>query len=76
MGAVTLRLGHDCRYTPDYVCASEGPGEWEINAFEVKGFQRDDAMVKLRVAAREYPWIRFHLVTGKPGAWQIQEVPR
>jgi len=46
----------------------------ECRAYEVKGFMRDDAAVKLKVAASLYPWIKFHLVTRKKGEWIIQEV--
>lgn len=79
---ITLKLGHDCRYTPDffvvdYADTNDGFDPWAIYAFEVKGFRRDDAMVKIRVAARMYPWISFFLVEReKGGAWKITEVPR
>lgn len=37
--------------------------------------KRDDAAVKLKVAARTFPWIAFHLVTKrKGGGWDIQAV--
>lgn len=72
---VTLRIANGCRYTPDLVLfVSSGA----MFAYEVKGFMRDDAAVKLKVAASLYPWIKFHLVTRKPkkigGGWDIQEV--
>lgn len=74
---VTLRLGHDCRYTPDLIAVTQDGADWRVEAFEIKGFRRDDAMVKLRVAAREYPWITFHLVErAKGGEWKISEIER
>jgi len=62
--ALTLILGHDCRYTPDYLVVTT-LGFLELH--EVKGFHRDDAMVKLRVAARLFPWFRFLLVEREGG---------
>src|SRR5258708_1512548 len=46
---ITLKLGDDCRYTPDFWTLSVD----ELTAWEVKGFFRDDAKVKLKVAARQ-----------------------
>lgn len=68
--AITLKIANGCRYTPDFVLI-EMPN---VAAYEVKGFMRDDAAVKLKVAASLYPWIRFHLVTRKKGEWLIQEI--
>ena len=69
--SVTLKLGHDCRYTPDFTAVVDGVR----CAFETKGFMRDDAQVKLRVAAREFRWLfAFHLVTRQNGAWKVELV--
>lgn len=75
--AITLKLANGCRYTPDFVVVRfpEIKEEWAtIDAYEVKGFMRDDANVKLKVAASLYPWIAFHLVQRKKGIWQITPV--
>ena len=54
--AVTLVLGPDCRYTPDFLVV-ENSG---LVAFhEIKGFWRDDAKVKIRLAAKLFPWMTF-----------------
>lgn len=56
---ITLRLGDDCRYTPDFdVQVEDGTLEYH----EVKGFWRDDAKVKIRVAADRYPWFSFRAI--------------
>ncbi len=68
--AITLRIANGCRYTPDFITTNE----WATEGWEVKGFMRDDAAVKLKVAASLYPWIKFHLVSRKKGEWQIQEI--
>jgi hypothetical protein len=77
--AVTLKLANGVRYTVDFFCPckrtmDDGDEVTDCYAYEVKGFMRDDAAVKLKVAASLYPWIKFHLVTRKKGQWQIQEV--
>lgn len=60
---ITLKLADDCRYTPDFDVVTAA-GELEMH--ETKGFMRDDARVKLKVAARSFPF-RFVLVK-KTGA--------
>lgn len=74
---ITLQLGNGVRYTPDFIVicpaglATEGVC---VAAYEVKGFMRDDAAVKLKVAASLYPWIAFTLVSRKGGTWNTQEI--
>lgn len=55
--ALTLKLGYDCRYTPDFlVLMADG----EVQLHEVKGpHRREDAMVKIRVCATMYPFKLF-----------------
>ena len=73
---IILRLGNDCRYVPDFSCwmnLGNGP---EYCFWEVKGFMREDALVKLKVAARLYaPW-KFFLVTKPKGSvdFHIEQV--
>jgi hypothetical protein len=78
---VTLSIANGCRYTVDFVVVHEHASSLvsnsfvELHAYEVKGFMRDDAAVKLKVAASLYPWIKFHLVSKrKGGGWDVQEV--
>lgn len=80
--AITLQLANGLRYTPDFVSVTYAftpesiLSEWR--AWEVKGFARDDAVAKLKMAARVFPAITFHLVTKLPkkqgGGWSIQRV--
>lgn len=71
----TFKLAHDTRYTPDFwVLNAEG----EIELHETKGgLFRDDAKVKLKVAASKFPF-RFVLVRQASkrdgGAWSFEEV--
>lgn len=58
-GRFTLKLADDTRYTPDfYVLENSGA----VTLYEVKGFFRDDAKVKLKVAATDFPEFRWKLV--------------
>ena len=67
--AYTLKLGKDCRYTPDFaVFLNDG----EIEFHEVKGFWRDDAKAKLRIAARQFPH-RFRCVKKSKSGWDITD---
>lgn len=67
---VTLKLADDTRYTPDFVCVGHGG---EIVAFETKGFWRDDARVKIKVAARLFPFLQFTAVSRTKGSsWEYE----
>lgn len=79
--AVTLRLANGVRYTGDVAMWMEPEkhlNDGQLSIWECKGFMRDDASVKIKVAARVYPWIKFHLVTKRRkqagGGWDIEEV--
>lgn len=68
---ITFKIAHDTRYTPDFAVMLAG-GVIELH--EVKGVWTDDAKVKLRVAAGQYPF-RFVVVTALPrGGWHLEEV--
>lgn len=70
-GVLTLRVGDDCRYTPDFFVVNK---DWAVELHEVKGgFTRDDAMVKLKAASAQYPFI-FVLAKLEKGEWTITEV--
>lgn len=66
-----LRLADNTFYTPDFAVLGAGG---EIEMHEVKGFMEEDANVKIKVAASQYPFI-FRLVRkAKGGNWDIREV--
>jgi hypothetical protein len=54
-----------CTYTPDFLVVHED--RFEI--VEVKGFRRDDAMSKFRMAASIYPWFIWRMVGFKKKEW-------
>lgn len=71
--AITFKLADDTRYTPDFVIqATDGTMYIE----ETKGFWKDDALVKIKVAAAMFPF-RFYGLTGKTkkagGGWERRE---
>lgn len=73
---ITLTLGNGVRYTPDFSTWAK-LGDAFPAFFEVKGFMRDDAAVKLKVAAAMYPQFMFFLVhrdKTQTSGWRIEEV--
>jgi len=71
---ITLKLGADCRYTPDFFAVFRD-GRLELH--EVKGgYIRPDGLVKLRAAATRFPEFRFVLCQLVKTRWEIEEVRR
>jgi len=68
---LTVKIGDDCRFTPDFAAIDRSG---KLLAYETKGFFRDDAKVKLKAAARQYPWIEFVLVTRTKGVFSISTI--
>ena len=70
--AITLKLAHDTRLTPDFAVML---ADRTLEFHETKGpFAREDSLVKLKCAAEMFPAV-FRLVTrSKDGAWDIREV--
>lgn len=70
---IKLRLTDNTFYTPDFAVMLAN-GEMEMH--EVKGFWADDARVKIKVAAEQYP---FRFIAVKPkakkagGGWEVEE---
>lgn len=68
--AVTLKLAADTRYTPDFFVVN---ADETCELHEVKGFWRDDAKVKAKVAARLFPFPIVIVQRDKNG-WQVETV--
>lgn len=69
---IKLRLADNTFYTPDFaVMAADG----QLECHEVKGFWTDDARVKIKVAADQYP-LTFLAVKAKAkkdgGGWAVE----
>lgn len=74
---LTFKMGHDLRYTPDFV-ALDADG---LRAIDTKGTRKsgkahveEDALVKMRIAARMFPFIRFVIAHKVGMVWNHVEV--
>lgn len=71
---IKLRLADNCFFNPDFAVMLKSG---EIQFHEVKGYMRDDAAVKIKVAADEYPF-QFVLVYAKPkkegGGFRVESI--
>jgi len=76
--SITLQIANGCTFRPDFIVVQgmDGSDLWSMMAFEVKGpYVWDDAKVKLKVAARMYPWIKFYLASRDGlGGWRETRV--
>lgn len=71
---VTLKLGNGVRYTPDFFVRQKSG---LIQIYETKGFMRDDAAVKIKVAASAFPFWNFFLVRAhdrRLAGWNVQAI--
>jgi len=67
---IKLKLADRTYYTPDFmVLRSDG----SLEMHEVKGFWEDDARVKIKVAAEQFPVFRFVAAKKKGGGWVFEE---
>jgi len=70
--SVNLRLGSDNHYRPDFMVLNSA---FEIEFHEVKGgFWREDARVKIKSAAQQYPYFRFLVAQKKNRKWHYEEI--
>ena len=65
-----LRLADNTFYTPDFMVVRF---DGVIEFHEVKGFWRDDARVKIKVAAKLFPWFKFRAISKIKGLAYEQE---
>ena len=74
---ITLKLGPDCRLTPDFVIMRP---DGSLECHDVKGRKGDsywaeeDAMIKIRTAAAMYPFRFFIVWLDSRGVWQKKEI--
>jgi hypothetical protein len=70
---ITVKLADDCRLTPDFaVLYPNGT----LAMIDVKGFQREDAFIKMKVAARQFPMFLFYIVTRSGMMWDERLIER
>ena len=67
--SVKLRLADKTYYTPDFMVLDR---DGMITFHEVKGFWQDDARVKIKVAAEQYPEFGFVAVKLEKGQWETE----
>ncbi len=70
--AIRLRLAQNIFYTPDFlVMAADGV----LECRETKGFWQEDARLKIKVAAAQFPF-RFMAIKLRPkkdgGGWEVE----
>lgn len=65
-----LRLAKGCFYSPDFVVLY---ADGSVHVYEVKGFWRDDARVKIKTAAALFPLFHFHAVQKIKGGWKYED---
>ena len=70
---ISFRIGAGASYCPDFVVLR---ANGELEAHECKGFRREAAIVRIKVAARMVPWCRFVLVTRDRRGWHLEEIKR
>ena len=70
--AVKLRLAKKTWFTPDFV--GQKVGEPFLTFWETKGWMRDDANVKIKVASETYRHFKFVVVRWVGGTWEYQEI--
>jgi hypothetical protein len=68
---VTLKLAPDLRYTPDFAVYDD---QGLLSFYETKGHFRDDARVKIKMAAEIFPMHSFYLARKIRGCWDYEEV--
>ena len=64
---VKLRLADKTFYTPDFMVLKP---DGTLEMHEVKGFWEDDARVKIKVAAAQFPFVFVAIKRAKGGGWE------
>ena len=69
---MTLKLGDNCRFTPDFRTIDE---DGHITFWDVKGGHTwEDAIIKNKAAARLFPEFRFVITKLEKGRWNEREM--
>jgi len=69
--AITLKIADDCRFTADFTYLDfNGRMIFE----DVKGFQREDALIKIKNCARQFRFFDFVIVKKTKSGWDVTEV--
>ncbi len=72
---ITIRVAEGVRYTPDFLVITP---DGSLTFHEVKGYTKglmaSKGMVKVKVAASQWPCWKFVIVTRNRGAWECREL--
>ena len=63
--SVRLKLAYRTTYTPDFLVQYAD----RLEFVEVKGFLRDDAAIKYKLAREAYPWVGWRMIRREHGKW-------
>ena len=69
---VTLKLADDCRFTPDFNYIDEN-GRFVFEDTK-GGFIREDALIKIKTAARQFRMFDFVIVKKNGTSWDVDSV--
>jgi predicted nuclease of restriction endonuclease-like RecB superfamily len=67
---MSLRLGKGCFYTPDFLLQDAND---RLIVDETKGYWREAARVRIKIAAQRYPCFTFRGVRWVNGVWRYEE---
>lgn len=70
---VKLRLAGNTTYKPDFFVVLR---DYSVAFVEVKGYMRDDAAVKVKVAAEQRPWAVFFVAFADGRGFDVRPVTR
>lgn len=70
--SMKFKLADKTYYTPDFLVIE---ADDSVTLIDVKGHHEDDARVKAKVAAKDFPWFRFQSMRWADGQWQVEDFP-
>ncbi len=66
--SVTFKLAPRTTYTPDFLVIM---ADMTLEFVETKGFERDDAIAKFKIAGAQFPYFRFLMVKRKGRGFEV-----
>jgi len=64
-----FQLADKCTYLPDFLVVPKDPAK-PLELHEVKGFMREDSIVKFKVAAAKFPFMVFIMIKKEKKCWE------
>jgi len=66
-----IMLANGAWYTVDFICVG---ADHRVTFYEIKGFWREAARVRIKVAAEKNRWAKFIVVTRVSGEWKFETI--